>query len=76
MVQQIDFYYELPITRTYTHTLTLPAIKACQQVSKEKLALATVPFGGQFRSKVSSADTFQQHSAFYYRQRKAEKVEK
>lgn len=61
---------------THTHTLTLPAIKACQQVIKEKIALAAVPFGGQSRSKVSSADTFQQHSAFHYGQGKAEKVEK
>lgn len=60
----------------HIHTHTLPAIKARQQVSKEKLALAAVPFGGQSRSKVSSADTFQQHSAFHYRQEKAEKVGK
>jgi len=55
MVQQTDFYYEL----------TLPAIKAHQQVSKEKLAVAVVSLGGKSRSKVSSADTFQQHSAFH-----------
>lgn len=60
------FIMKYPL-HAYTHTFTLPATKARQQVIKEKLALATVLFGRQSRSKVSSADTFQQHSAFYDR---------
>lgn len=45
-------------TTYYTHTDThLPYLqsKQCQQVSKEKLALAALPFGQEPRLKVSSA---------------------